>query len=441
MKLFFKVVIVFMIIFNFRLPVVYNSVFLALGLTTVYYFYALKAIPLTYFNLRYVGTVLVSTLFIAFLFFAFTIFHGKYDYVFVKRMFIEFSMLFAIIYAFPLLIEDRESEAFELASLFICYAFALQGLIHLIGYLYPPFGEYMVSIKSHEMQGMLMDDQRTQIINFRGYALTGSLFFELPAAYGLAFLMFIRLQLIESQRYLTGYKAYAVFFLIMIGIILSGRTGFVGVGVGIALYFIFVPDPIVIFVNLLKKAAITVPFLLFVYFFLLSPTQQEGLQENVFPFAFEAFYNVTEGREFGTASTDVTMSFYFPLNDKTLVVGSGADVWSGGTSYRHTDAGYMRTIIFGGIPFLIIMIIYQYLYFSIPISLTRAYNTKKEKVAFWCFLFSFIYILVLHIKDSALGTLQGMETMYLFLGATFIIQCYRKQKPVEEADTVDMGFF
>ncbi|GHT13688.1 hypothetical protein FACS189426_18940 [Bacteroidia bacterium] len=350
-------------------------------------------------------------------------------------------MLFTLIYAFPLFIEDRESEAFELASLYICYAFALQGLIHLTGYFYPPFGEFMVSIKRYEMQSMLMDDSHTVIINFRGYALTGSLFFELPAAYGLAFLMFIRLQLIENQQYLTGFKAYAVSLLMFIGIMLSGRTGFVGVAVGILLYFIFIPDPIVIFMDLLKKAALVIPVMLFVYFVLLTPAQQEGLQENVFPFAFESFYNVSEGKEFRTASTDATLSFYFPLDDRTLVVGAGADVWSGGTSYRHTDAGYMRTIIYGGIPFLIIMLIYQYLYFAIPIALAIAYNTKKEKIAFWCFLLSFVYILVLHIKDTALGTLQGIETMYLFLGATFIIQSYHKQKPVPETDTADIGFF
>jgi hypothetical protein len=435
MKLFFKVVVLFLIIFQFRIPVFYNTVFLVLGVVTIYYFFSQKAIPLKYFSLRYVAIVLGSTLFIAFLFFAITVFHGKYDYLFVKRMFIEFSMLFALVYALPLFIEDRESEAFELASLYICYAYALQGLIHLTGYLYQPFGDFIVSIKPEELQDMLMNPDHTEIINFRGYALTGSLFFELPAAYGLAFLMFIRLQLVENQRYLTGFKAYAVFFLMLIGIILSGRTGFIGVAVGIVLYFVFVQDPIVIFVSLLKKAIFAIPVLLFIYFFLLTASQKQGLQDDVFPFAFEAFYNVTEGKEFRTMSTDATISFYFPLKDITLVVGEGADGFSVGTSYTSIDAGYMRTLIYGGLPFLIIMLIYQYLYFSIPISLARAYKTQKERIAFLCFIFSFIYILLLHIKDTALGTLQGMETMYLFLGATFIIQYY-KQESIPEADTV-----
>jgi hypothetical protein len=353
-------------------------------------------------------------------------------------MLIQFQMLFTLILAFPILIEDRESNAFDWACQYICFAYAIQGAIHLTGFLVPPIGEFLVSIKPEELQDMLMDENHN-IENFRGYALTGSLFFELPAGYGIAFILFIRILLMEGQQYITGYKSYLVFFFLCMGIILSGRTGFVGIAAGICLYFIFVPDPIVIAVNLIKKTFFFIPFLLIIYFYLLTPSQRMTFESAVFPFAFEAFYNMNESGEFRTGSTDATKNFYFPIDDKTLLFGAGADVYGGRVPFPATDAGYMRSVIYGGIPLLIILFIYQYLYFRIPLRLTGRFKTREDRIAFWCFLICFAYILVLHIKDTALGTLHSIESICLFMGSTYMIQYYRRLDDSEMAENAEIA--
>jgi hypothetical protein len=404
------------------MPVIHNSVFLALGIIILYYLNTRKlSIPLTYFTHHYIVTILISTFLVCFAFYGYTVLHEKYFDSFVKRMIIQFQMLFTLVLAYPILIEDRDSESFDIASQLICYVYAIQGVIHLTGFLVPAVGDWLISIKPTGLQDMLMGGE-----NFRGFALTGSLFFELPAGYGIAFILFVRLQLISGQQYITGFGRYFVFCFIIIGIMLSGRTGFVGMAIGIVLYFIFVPDPFLIVTNLLKKAIAFVPAILIIYFFLLTPSQRQSFEMKVFPFAFEAFYNVQEGKEFGTASTDVTMSFYFPLDDKTLVFGAGADVYGGNIPFPATDAGYMRSVIYGGLPLLIILLIYQFLYFYVPLRLSSKFKTKEDRVAFWCFLLSFFYVLVLHIKDTALGTMHSVEAILLFMGSTYIIQYYNR---------------
>jgi hypothetical protein len=345
--------------------------------------------------------------------------HEAFFFLYIKRVGIEILMLVATIYAIPLLIEDRESEAVQIICACVCWAFAIQGAISLVGFLIPEFGDYLISIKAPEFQAML-NDPRRNISRYRGFVLSGSLFFELPATYGLAFIMYIRLLLIQGQTHIVGHMRYIVALLMIVGIMICGRTGFVGVAVGIILYFIFVPDPVVIFNRLLKRSVIFIPILLIVYFFVLTPQQKESFEDDLFPFAFEMYYNYKETGSFSTGSTDATKGFYYPLRDETLMFGHGTDTKF--TSYRPIDAGYMRTLIYGGVPFLLMLICYQFLYFKIPLSLLDERGFKWKKVDFYCFWLLFLYILVLHIKDYALGTMHLAEVIFLLYGVAFIMQ-------------------
>ena len=422
MKLIFKVLILFLIVFNFRIPVVYNSVVLADILVLLYYMFMRGAISVKYFFLRYNVIVLIGTVIITIIYMAYTILHGQYNFAGEKRLVLQFFMLSSFIFSLPLFIENEEDEAYEKIFVLICYAFAAQGLIHLAGYLYTPFGDFIYTLKPAGFKDF-MENPEYGIDKFRGYALTGSIFFELPAAYGVACIMFFRLQLIEGQKYLTGIKAYIVLFFLIAGISLSGRTGFIGAFLGLFLYSLYSFNKFTSWLKNTWKIVAAVIFVLVFFYFLISPGQRNRLTDEVFPFAFEAYYNLRDRGSLSTGSSDQLKGHYFSIRDETLLLGHG-NAAGFGNSYQHSDAGYMNALVFGGVSWLICLSIYQYLYSAIPLGITRRRDTPDNKHDFMCFLLLFIYMFILQYKADALGMQHITEVLQLAAGSTYMIKHY-----------------
>jgi len=353
---------------------------------------------------------------------AITIMHGQYYFLVQKRLILQFFMLSSFIFSLPLFIEDEEGEAYEKIIVIICYAFALQGLIHLCGYLYQPFGDLIYSIKPAGFKEYI-EDPELGIDKFRGYALTGSIFFELPAAYGAAVIMFFRLQLNEGQKYLSGYKSYIVLFLLIAGISLSGRTGFIGVFLGIFLYSFYSLGKFYQWIKSTWRIIVATIFVLVFFYFLISPGQRQKLSDEVFPFAFEAYYNWRDYGTFSTGSSDQLKAHYYTIKDEDLFIGTGAPT-GGISSYRGSDAGYMNALVFGGIVYLFCLSVYQFLYCAAPLSLTRRRSTPEDKHDFMLFLLLFVHMFILQYKAEALGTQHITEVLLLAAGASYMIKYY-----------------
>jgi hypothetical protein len=333
-------------------------------------------------------------------------------------------MLISFVFALPLFIENEENVAYEKIMALICYAFALQGLIHLTAYLYTPLGDYIYNhLKSADFRAY-MENPAYGINKFRGYAFTGSIFFELPAAYGVACIAFFRLQLIEGQKYLSGLKAYVVLFLLIAGISLSGRTGFVGVFIGLIIYSWFSFNKFYKWAQNTWKIIVAVFFALGFFYLLMTPSQQKKLTDEIFPFAFEAYYNWRDKGTLSTSSSDALIhGHYFSLRDETLLLGHGTQAGPS-NSYKFTDAGYMNALVFGGFLYVLCLFIYQYLYFAYPLALTYRSKSQDDRHDFLFFIALFIYMLILEYKADSLGTQHITEVLYLALGSTFMIRHY-----------------
>jgi len=402
------------------MPYVYNSVVLADIFVAFYYFFIRKSAPFTYFNLRYNVIILIGTIVMTLINVAFTVLHEQYYFLYEKRLVLQFFMLSSFIFSLPLFIEDEEGEAYEKMSVLICYAFALQGLIHLTAYLYTPLGEYLYSMKGEGFNSYMVENG---IDKFRGYALTGSIFFELPAAYGAVCIIFFRLQLMEGQKYLSGLKAYIVLFLLISGISLSGRTGFVGAFLGLFLFFIFSFSKFYTWMKNAWKIILAIALTLVFFYYLLPQRQQNRLSDEVFPFAFEAYYNFRDYGTLSTGSSDQLEQHYFPIRDETFLAGHGTVAGQGGF-YPGSDAGYINVIVFGGIPYILCLSIYQFLYFAGPLGLTRRRDTLEKRQDFLFFLLLFIHMYILEYKADALGTQHITEVLLLAAGSTFMIRHY-----------------
>jgi hypothetical protein len=410
----------------------YNTVFLAILLTTIYYIINNKKFLFTYFTQGYNVAILIGTIAIAFVIFIITLYHNTSVVCNVqKRMWVVLQMVWAMIYALPLLIEGKESTAFEEICLVICYTFALQGLIHLTGYLYEPLGEYLYEMKPEGIKEKVLDP-KFNVDKFRLYCLSGIVFVELVAAYGVAFMLFFRLQLVDSNyRYFNGWKKYVILFFMIAGTSLAGRTGFVGLGLGLLLWFIFSFSRIFVFIkqNFWGLTGVSLIVVL-AYSFLLSPNQRQMFNDEVFPFAFEWYYNYMDYGTFSVTSLDAMEQQYYYLHDETLIQGHGA-TFDIVTMYSPTDAGYMNNLIFGGIPYLLSLIIYQSMYFIYPILIAGRKKYFSNRVDAVLFLLFFFYIFLLNYKTTTIGTLHIVESLLVVAGSTYIIQSFLQNKQNE----------
>jgi hypothetical protein len=161
--------------------------------------------------------------------------------------------------------------------------------------------------------------------------------------------------------------------------------------------------------------------------FLLTSKQRMMFNEEVFPFAFEWYYNYRDYGEFRMGSLEGTEQHYYYLYDETLLKGHGV-VADQHPTYRNSDAGYMNNLIFGGIPYLICLIIYQSLYFIRPISVARKDHSRNNRIDVVFFLLLFLFVFILNYKTTALGTLHTVESLYIIVGSAYLIRYYAREE-------------
>ena len=426
MNIAIRVVILFLIIFSFRIPVLYNTTFLSILLSTCYYLYTRRAIPFDFFWHKYNFIVLGGLLVTCVICLGITIFHHQYDIVMLKVLLVQLSMLGALVYALPILIpKGEEGIAFERSALIICYTFALQGIIQLSGFFIPSWGEFLVEMKGEGVAKQVLTGYEN--LYFRGYALTGSPFFELPSAFGVAFILFFRLLLVRGYSFFPGYISYIIFILFFLGSMFSGRTAFVGLAIALIMCVCILKNPGRIVLSVLKNMAVVIFFAILLFQFLPKEIKLQ-IEEDVLPFAFEFYYNYTEKGELKTASSDVMLNaHYFLPKEETLLIGDGRYMNKTGNNYMYTDAGYMRAVLYGGGFFFLWLVLYQSLYFIRP--MTRSYLQRKnveDYSDFLCFLFLFGYLFFLEFKSEAIGRQNITMVLLLFIGCAYMVRdCYR----------------
>ena len=426
-----KVIILFFIVFTWRVPYVYNTAFLSMILVSVIYIFDKDRIPFTYFYQRYNVVILVGTVVIALVIFIISMIHSvEVMNNIQKRMWVELVMLWAVVYALPFFIGDNKSNAFNEMSMIVCCAFALQGMIHLAGFLYSPLGDILFEMKPPGIKQKVLSS-RYNVARFRLYCLSGSVFVELVAAYGVAFILFFRLLLLNSlHSFFYGWRKYVILLFMTMGTMLAGRTGFVGLALGLILWFLFSFNRIFVFVKQNSFYIVSIAIVLVLAFNFIVPSDKRKMfVDEVIPFAFEFYYHYRDYGTFGIASLDGTESHYFPLRDETLLKGHGS--WTEKNNYPHSDAGYINNLIFGGIPYLFCLIIYQSLYFIRPISAAGARRSFSNRVDVALFMLLFFYIFVISYKTTAIGTLHTVMSLYIAAGSAYLTQ-YCEEEEEEE---------
>lgn len=211
-------------------------------------------------------------------------------------------------------------------------------------------------------------------------------------------------------------KNTAFFILIAISIFLTGRTGFLGLLLALAI--IVIPSnineiPLRKMLRFSVRIMIVILPVLFLLKSILPVTVIDMVEKDVIPWAFEIFQS-NNGGKVETASSNELKSMYFWPSSKTLLVGDGYYVspYDSTRYYMDTDAGYMRHILFYGIiGLLILLIVYANIFYKIYINFTGVSNSFSIKV-FIVFLAFYFYIS--HIKgDLLLGADMPIKSLFL----------------------------
>lgn len=288
----------------------------------------------------------------------------------------------------------------------LVYAFLLQSAIIIIGFTSPTVAEFI---------RLFQDPSQIEVAEryggIRGLALAGGQFFNLSVAYAAAILLLFYLY--ASNWFSTRTTSF-ILLIFLVSVMFVGRTSYLGLIIGIG-YILASEKSIKIGIlktlQLLCSLLAWLLLLFFIFYLFAPPTLTDKLFNHVLPFAYEFIFNYLDGKGVSTVSTDELDKMYYPLEEWTWFFGDGHYVNPNGTYYGSTDAGYMRNILFGGIPLVAVLFLYQWICFYFPKSNNNSHSNEKK------FILAFIFLLLaaLHYKGEVIGYLIISQIIVFYL--------------------------
>jgi hypothetical protein len=424
-----RVIISFFIVFNFPIPIIYNSSLLAVVISGLMYFYRPDLFLNPLYKLiktRYIFRIFIILFSVIIFSFLIAILYGTNDFGIIKGFVLQLTLLLAALFSYPILIRPDQNP-FENIIIILIYIFFVQSIIEIAAFVFPPFSEIVNFFHKPEiaLRGGL---------GFRALALTGNPFFDLAAGFGWIYILFFKYIQDHSEGRFDVKKIF-IFMILLIGALFAGRSAFIGLLLGLVLYFISMSSSIRIkILNFFKIIFYTI-FLSLIVFEILPKDTQELITQRLLPFAFEFIYNYYYTGEATTESTKELSQMYFPIEFKTFLLGDGRYVSPEGGYYMGTDAGYMRQILFYGLIGSIITLFYQLSFFRKPIKIIVNQLRKKNRsnslndLLFYFLLF--IYILIINYKGEVIGYLNITQVMLFWLMISFSQSHQNKQLNIE----------
>jgi len=285
----------------------------------------------------------------------------------------------------------------------------VQSIIIIIMFINPTIREFIFHWFANE-QIVEMSERYGGV---RGFGIAGSVTYDFSVLLSII-MIFSSYQLCNSSKSQTFYIiAWVLGFL---SIMMTGRTGFLGVFISLFLILYFIrKKQSLLGVN--QLLVITIVAISACFVFLQNIWVQ--VVEVIIPYAFEMFLSFFEGEGLRTNSTDLLFKMYFPVEQNTLLFGDAMWRSSTGGYYMHTDAGYMRHVLFYGvIGSAILYLLYIYVFVC-------NFSLCDKRWRFFILAIA-MYFFIVHAKgDFLVGS--SMNIKILFLLFSFLI-LQRKQR-------------
>lgn len=399
---------VFMFVFSLSMPIFYHSAFFVGVITSVHLLYVKKALSLSINN--YIGKFVVLSLIGYLSVIIIVMAHDTYDLTYLKTYTNNIlSSLCAIPLAY-LFVHYYKHDAFNKISQIFGAVFFIQAVIIVLTFLSPELKSIVV-LFHRDAEATAAADVFSK--GLRSNALSGGLFFGLALSFSLGLLIYLFNAYILNRNKFTA-KGGLYYFIINIGLAFSGRFG--------AIYVLILP---ILFIKLKSKTKqilraffYLIILMLLAYIIYLNNNTLKNLYDTIiYGYVFEMLDAYLTGGGGGTYSTNRLIDMYnLNVPVESLIFGDGLYTGADGLYYKHVDVGYLRILLFGGIPFLIFGLVFTFSLISPLFNITVKGQTLKP------LFFSILALYLLaSFKGEVMVTLVSVNSLVFLLCLVLIL--------------------
>jgi hypothetical protein len=346
--------------------------------------------------------------------------HFTFDLSYLKNLLSQIVQIVMVVLVISYIFYDYKNKGIgytEYLGYLIVWAFFVQSLVEIVAFILPSFAAIIhLTYKAEALENLYEGYE-----GVRGLALTGSPGWGLAVGFGIAFLFYVKLYIVNRK---ITFIDVIIGLVLVLGAFFAGRSAFVGAILGL-IYYLFSQGKILSKLrNLFLGILILISCILSLSFLL--PNFSKLLVDQVFPFVFEFYYNYQYNGIAQTGSTNKLMEMWsIPISPTTFFLGDGlfTDPVSG-KYYMSTDVGYLRNLLFGGF-FWVILVISYHFYLS---SADLLFNKKVDYNNKLFIVFLLLYMLILEAKAMALGY---NKYAFIILVSYLIAWIYEKNKITE----------
>ncbi|WP_408900786.1 hypothetical protein [Photobacterium piscicola] len=389
----------FLFVFSLSLPVFYHSTFLVGFLASfhllIYKYRRNQKIQLNPINyvfrfiiISIVGYVVISI---------YPIIYGTGDYTYFKTYTNSFlSSLCGIPLAYLFVCYFKNDTYSEMTKSLFTVFFIQSLIIFLV--LFIPQLKPIIEIFHRNPDVVRAADIFSNGI--RSNALSGGLFFGLSLSFSVVLIIYIHYFIRVSINNISIVNIIKI-FLVNIAMLISGRFG--------AIYLI----SIVFILNsrfskvlkIISKLLVLCFFISLLFAVFLFVGKDINIDNNITNYIFEFFKN---GHQMNS-TTRLAEMYNIDLPFSSFVMGTGHYTGEDGSYYMHTDVGYLRLLIYGGVSFLL----FSFLYTLNLLSPLFNYEKKQLLGSLWLGLL--ILYLVSSFKGEVMMTLVSVNSMIFFV--------------------------
>ncbi len=291
-----------------------------------------------------------------------TLVHGEFDFTICSPLFHQLIFLIVGLEYYSYL--SSKSQAKNIIY-YIVIAYCLQTIIQYLSFLSPAFHSFTNWFKTDYQ----IDNQRFYS-GFRLNAISGGLAFSLAAGYAVVTTVFI-IRWKELTAWNDAVKS-VVLVLLFAGGLSAGRTAILLDLIAIACLLIRKVKNFNLKIRISKSLLFLIilsPFILLGTYYIANVyiSNNARIQESL----ATVWHWLSKWDVYFNPNNESGYYFWEDMfskipNPLSLIIGDGRYTELDGANYLHQDAGYVRILAFGGIPWLIFLYLYQRKFFVNP---------------------------------------------------------------------------
>ena len=335
-----------------------------------------------------------------------SIVNETFDLVFISYFISAILILGASYFVIDMMRLTHKNINFEIIAKYFTVTVFLQCSLAWIMFFSPETKTSLLSLlATTKYQEELFDETGSfRLVGF------GSYFFVAGMINGSALLLIAEIVKKKTKLFSFLIWMFVFLFIFATGVMMS-RTTLVGFGLACLLLLYNYSKKRHGIIKILFSFIFVISILFVIYFNL--PSSIKATIDLALNFGFELFVNMVNTGKVKTASTDHLFTMYhMPDNIMTYIIGDGyfSDPSNPEKYYMGTDVGFLRLILYFGLPGMIVYFLYQIyiIYYALK-------SNRVEHKMFFILLILFIFIL----------NLKGF-TDILYVIALFIFQRFSR---------------